>query len=408
MTGSPLARFKGLFAAIPAPSSKTASMAFQISSNLKASVIALMAGTLDALSLPFDEAVAFLRQKTAIPTKSYRDVWDAAHSKMFMVAGANSQALVDDFKAAIVKAAEQGLTLEDFRADFDDIVKRHGWQYNGTRGWRSRLIFETNLTSAYAAGRYAQMSEPDTLEAFPFWQYNHSGALHPRVNHKAWDGMVFAADDPFWNTNYPPNGYRCGCFVTPVSRPGLRRLGKSKPDEAPNLDQLGTDQPRGVDPSFAYNPGAAWLTQTAPGPQAVSAREAQVAAFVRSALNDKWPDGSWTTVARTSKTVSETLDVSPGTEIRLSADTIRSHVKHTIATPDAYGVLPAHLVKNGKLLKDTKGRWAFVGDYDGKLYQASLKTVQRPASKPAHEIYLVSLRRTETRNILKNFGLKWK
>ncbi|QCM08228.1 hypothetical protein CFBP6626_17905 [Agrobacterium tumefaciens] len=364
-----------------------------------------MATTVGAINLPFDEAIDFLRQKAAVPTQSHRDVWDAAHSKMFMVAGANKKALVEDFQAAIVKAAEQGLTLEDFRADFDAIVARHGWQYNGSRGWRSRLIFETNLSTAYAAGRYAQMTAPETLEAFPYWMYNHSGAIHPRLEHKAWDGDCYEATDPVWAKMYPPNGYRCGCFVTPVSRPGLRRLGKSKPDTPPNLDQLGTDQPRGIDPSFAYNPGAAWLSQTAPGPQAVSADQAQVAAFVRSALKGKWPDGSWTPVATANKATGAALDVAAGTEIRLSADTIRSHMHHDTITPDGYGVLPGQLVKGGKLLRDRNGRPAFIGEYDGKLYHAAVKVVKKDKRQ---EVWLTSLRRTERRNILRNFGVDWK
>ncbi|OCJ61367.1 hypothetical protein A6U94_00685 [Agrobacterium tumefaciens] len=405
MTGGPLARFRGLFAASVASGPKNASTAFKPPSIFKPLVVALMATTVGAINLPFDEAIDFLRQKTAVPTESHRDVWDAAHSKMFMVAGANKKALVEDFQAAIVKAAEQGLTLEDFRADFDAIVARHGWQYNGSRGWRSRLIFETNLSTAYAAGRYAQMSAPETLEAFPYWMYNHSGAIHPRLEHKAWDGECYEATDPVWAKMYPPNGYRCGCFVTPVSRPGLRRLGKSGPDTPPNLDQLGTDQPRGIDPSFAYNPGAAWLSQTAPGPKAVSADQAQVAAFVQSALKGKWPDGSWTPVATTNKTVGAALDVAGGTEIRLSADTIRSHMHHDTITPDGYGVLPGQLVKGGKLLRDRNGRPAFVGEYDGKLYHAAVKVVKKDNRK---EVWLTSLRRTERRNILRNFGVEWK
>lgn len=375
MKGGSLTRLRGLFAAIPAASSKNASTAFQIPSILKASVVALMAGTVDALSLPFDEAIDFLRQKTAVPTKSYRDVWDAAHSKMFMVAGANSQALVEDFQNAIVKAAEQGLTLEDFRADFDDIVNRHGWQYKGTRGWRSRLIFETNLASAYAAGRYVQMSEPDTLEAFPFWQYNHSGALHPRVNHKAWDGMVFAADDPFWNTNYPPNGYKCGCFVTPVSRPGLKRLGKSKPDEAPNLDQLGTDQPLGVDPSFAYNPGKEWLEQTAPGPTPVSANEVQVNSFILSATRGKWPDGSWTPAGVTSEAIAADLGVKAGTEFRLLAETVRDL---DISSIDAasYATVPRRLARAGKVTSRGNGIYTVSGEHQGRDWSLDVALVE--------------------------------
>ncbi|WP_244617922.1 phage minor head protein [Rhizobium sp. RU35A] len=359
----------------------------------------------DALDLPFNEAIAFFRDKVSTPTKSWRDVWDAAHSKMFMVAGANSVAIVDDFKAAIAKALEQGTTLEDFRKDFDRIVKTHGWSYKGERGWRTRTIFETNLRTAYAAGRYAQMTEPDTLATHPYWQYNHSGSLHPRLQHKAWDKKIYPADDPFWTVAYPPNGFGCGCFVIPISGARLRRMGKSGPDRAPDLDQLGTDQPLGVDPSFAYNPGMAWLQKTAPGPKAVSADEANIAAFVRSSLKGKWPDGAWTPVATADKVTAKTLEVSVGTEIRLSADTIRSHVKHTIATPDAYGVLPKRLAEHGRLMKDKQGRWAFVGDYDGKLYHAALKVVKKGDRQ---EIWLSSLRRTERRDIVKKFGIEWK
>ncbi len=366
--------------------------------------LALMASTAGALDLPFEEANRFLREKAAVPTRSYRDVWDAAHSKMFMVAGANSQAIVDDFKEAIAKALEQGTTLEEFRKDFDRIVKTHGWSYNGERGWRSQIIFETNLSTAYAAGRYAKLTAPDTLATFPYWQYHHSGSLHPRVQHLAWDGKVYAADDPNWNVMFPPNGYRCHCFVTPVSRAGLKRLGKSGPDTSPDLDQLGTDQPLGVDPSFAYNPGEAWLRQTAPGPKAVSAKEANVAAFVRSALRGKWPDGSWTPVAIADKSIAGTLDVAAGTEVRLSADTIRSHMHHDRISPDGYGVLPGWLVRKGRLLTDKAGRHAFVGEYEGKLYHAAVKVVNKDKRQ---EIWLTSLRRTERRNILKNFGVEW-
>lgn len=360
-----------------------------------------MVTTAGALDLPFDEAIGFFRDKTSMPTSSWRDVWDAAHSKTFMVAGANTMALVDDFKSEIDKALSQGTTLAEFQKGFDQLVKKRGWSYRGERGWRTRTIFETNLSTAYAAGRYAQLTEPDTLATFPYWQYNHSGAVHPRLQHKAWDGKVMKADDPFWTVAYPPNGFRCGCYVTPVSLSRLRRLGKSGPDTAPDLDQVGTDQPLGVDPSFAYNPGMAWLKQTAPGPKAVSASEANVAAFVNSALRGKWPDGSWTPVAIVDKATAAALEVATGTEVRLSADTIRAHVKHAVATPDAYGVLPGWLARNGKLLKDKAGRWSLIGEYDGVLYRAAIKVVKKEARQ---EIWLTSLRRTNVIQVARDFG----
>jgi len=232
-----------------------------------------LAGTVEATDLPFDEAIAYFAQKTNVGTRRWTDVWETAHARAFMVAGAMQEALVDDFRKAIHKAIAEGTTLAEFRKDFDRIVARHGWSgWTGEgsaagRAWRTRVIYETNLNMAYAAGRWAEMTDPDVLRIFPFWVYRHSGNPHPRLQHKAWDGLTLAADDPFWMTNYPPNGFNCGCTVEPVSANDLARQGKKGPDPSPPLDirprPIGTSgrtalSPAGVDPGFAYNPGMAW------------------------------------------------------------------------------------------------------------------------------------------------------
>ena len=221
----------------------------------------------EGIDLPFQQAVDFFRGKARVPTKHWHDVWRTAHSHSFMVAGATTDALLLDFQTAIRKGLEQGTTLAEFRKDFDNIVAKHGWEYNGTPGWRSRIIYETNLSTAYSAGRYAQLTEASTLQHFPYWQYVHSGARHPRLQHLAWNGLTLRADDPFWATHYPPNGWRCGCRVSPVSDGDLGRMGKKGPDTAPPIvtrewrnPKTGElhDVPVGIDPGWDYNPGLAW------------------------------------------------------------------------------------------------------------------------------------------------------
>jgi hypothetical protein len=221
----------------------------------------------EAIGLPFDEASEFFRQKARIPTNHWTDVWRTAHSRGFMVAGAASDALLSDFQTALQKAFDKGTTQAEFRGDFDAIVARHGWVHNGSAAWRSRIIYETNLSTAYSAGRYAQMTEPDTLAMYPYWQYVHSGSRHPRLQHLAWNGLVLRADDPFWASHYPPNGWRCGCRVRPVSHRELGRMGKSGPDTAPPIETRPWRNPKtgevlhvpvGIDPGFDYNPGMAW------------------------------------------------------------------------------------------------------------------------------------------------------
>lgn len=223
-------------------------------------------GTLSALDLPPREAIEFFRGKVNTPTRSWTDLWEAAHGRAWSVAGATTDALLGDIRGEVAKALEQGGTLADFRRSFRDIVARHGWEHTGTTGWRAQIIYETNLSMAYAAGRHAQMMAPGTLAVFPFWQYVHSGARHPREQHRAWDGKVLRADDAWWKTHYPPNGWNCGCRVRPLSRRDLARQGLDGPEPSPRVVMRSVavpgrgliQVPEGIDPGFAYNVGESW------------------------------------------------------------------------------------------------------------------------------------------------------
>jgi uncharacterized protein with gpF-like domain len=216
-------------------------------------------------SLPFAEAIEFLKRKTNIGTAHWDDLWRGMHSRAFMVAGAMQDDLVAGFHDAIDRAIAEGTTLEEFRQDFDALVKRFGWSYHGTRGWRSALIFDTNLQVAYSAGRYRQQTDPDVLADRPYLMYLHGDSVDPRPEHLAWNGLVLPADDPWWDTHYPPNGWGCTCTAVSVSRRDLERMKKTGPDKAPNdgtyawKDMRGTRHliPVGIDPGWDYNPGQA-------------------------------------------------------------------------------------------------------------------------------------------------------
>jgi SPP1 gp7 family putative phage head morphogenesis protein len=229
---------------------------------------------LQAVALPFDEAVRFLRAKVNRTSFDWTDVWGAANARAFAVAGAASEAIVADFREAVDKAIADGETLQQFRARFDEIVRARGWTHRGSPGWRARVIYETNLATAYAAGRYVEMTAPETAAAFPYWQYVHSGKKHYREAHKNWNGTVLRADDPFWSWAYPPNGYNCGCWVRPLSGRAFARTGRTRPDPSPPRQMRrimikSTGELKavseGVDPGFDTNPGADWARRRPPG-----------------------------------------------------------------------------------------------------------------------------------------------
>lgn len=233
-------------------------------------------------SLPFDEQIRFFRQKVNLPTAAWTDILNAQHDRAFVVAGAQKAELLDDLRRAVDKAIAEGTTLHEFRRDFAAVVKRHGWSHKGSPGWRSRVIYETNLRTSYQAGRLAQMRA--VAADRPYWRYRHNDSvLHPRPQHVAWDGLVLAAGDAWWRTHFPPNGWGCRCFVQTLREKDLAKLGKTVPDEAPPIEweekTVGTQGPSprtvrvptGIDPGFGYAPGASWVQGPARTLEAVDA-----------------------------------------------------------------------------------------------------------------------------------------
>lgn len=215
-----------------------------------------------ALALPFAQAIEFFRAKLNLPTDAWDDIWQEAHDRAFVVAGATAADLLADLRQAVDKAISTGTTLEQFRRDFRDIVARRGWTGwtgEGTRAgeaWRTRVIYETNLRTSYAAGRWAQLTDPALLQARPWWRYIHSDTvLNPRPHHKRWGdmGLTLPHDHPFWRTHYPPNGWGCRCRVQAVRAP---REGAATAPPDGWADPTANGSLPGIDKGWAYAPGA--------------------------------------------------------------------------------------------------------------------------------------------------------
>ena len=220
----------------------------------------------EGISVGFDEAIAFFRDKVRLPTEAWTDLWQSMHARGFVIAGAQRDALLADFQGAIAKALDEGTTLAAFRDDFDRIVARHGWSYRGGRGWRSRVIFETNLRTAYQAGRWQQIQR--LKDSMPYLRYVSVLDARTRPEHAQWHGTILPADHPFWRTHYPSNGWGCRCIVQQLSDDDLERYGYQVSEEAPPVRMetrtlntptgpVSIQVPQGIDPGWSYNVGEA-------------------------------------------------------------------------------------------------------------------------------------------------------
>lgn len=258
-------------------------------------------------SLPFSEQVAFFQSKLELPTTSWADIYTVEHDHAFVVAGAAKRELLSDLRNAVERSISIGTTLEQFRKDFDEIVSKHGWQHQGERGWRTNVIWETNLRQSYNAGREAQMADPELRKRRPYGIYRHGDSAHPRPMHLAWNGTTLPLDDPWWVTHTPQNGWGCKCkkfmaSARDIERQGLtigpaptiewedRVIGKNSPN-GPRTVRV----PKGIDPGFEYAPGQSRLAPAVPSlraydplPQPVPG--AKYSATARGLPNHRLPD----------------------------------------------------------------------------------------------------------------------
>lgn len=229
-----------------------------------------------AFNLPPEEAVAYFRQKGYRIGFDHRDVWQQQHQAGFTVAKAMQLDLLMAIREQVDAAIELGTTFDEFKANLKpDLVKRGWWgkamradpvtgetkevQLGSPR--RLKVIYDTNLRTAHAEGQWARIQE--TKAALPYLMYDHTPSQHERPEHKAWDGLVLPADDPWWQAHYPVKAWGCKCRVIQLGQRQLDRMGASV-GQAPS-EQLrdytnkrtGETQqiPAGVDPAFHYPPG---------------------------------------------------------------------------------------------------------------------------------------------------------
>jgi len=218
-----------------------------------------MADTASAIQ-QFQQQIDFFRAKLNLPTERWDDIKQSAHDRAFMVAGAQKASLLADLRQAVDKAVVGG-SIQQFRNDFAEAVKTSGWSGWTGQGseageaWRTRVIYQTNMATSYAAGRYRQLTDPELLKARPYWRYVHSdGVMHPRPEHLAWNGLTLPNDHPFWETNFPPNGWGCQCSVVAMRLP--REGDATEPPKGWDAIDPQTGTPAGIDKGWNYAPGA--------------------------------------------------------------------------------------------------------------------------------------------------------
>ncbi|MFQ5566158.1 MAG: PBECR2 nuclease fold domain-containing protein [Paracoccaceae bacterium] len=242
---------------------------------------------LDLRPLPPADAIRFFESKGFQIGFSWQDIFQEEHARAFTVAKMMRLDLLQTVRQRLDSALRDGTTRAQFIKDLAPILRREGWwgqadlpdpltgevkrvQLGSPR--RLALIYDVNLRSARAAGRWARIER--LKDRLPFLRYSAVLDSRTRPKHRAWHGTVLGFDHVWWNTHYPPNGWRCRCTVQQFSEADLKRQGFrvteaprgiSRPFENRRTGQV-VAAPDGIDPGFAFNIGQAHMRGLTPPP----------------------------------------------------------------------------------------------------------------------------------------------
>lgn len=216
-----------------------------------------------AFNLPPQKAVEYFK------SKGYRISFDCdemkreAHTKAFTVSGVTKIDMLVDIRNAISDAKEKGKSLESFKKDFIPLLQKKGWhgrkvisrpdgskkEVDLSAPWRIKTIYNTNLNTAYQAGIYKDLK--DNTDVMPYWRYVAVMDGRTRDAHRQLNDKIIAANDPFWDRYFPPNGWGCRCTVIGVTK---RQADREKSNLAKG-NVLSREISPHVPDGWDYNPG---------------------------------------------------------------------------------------------------------------------------------------------------------
>jgi SPP1 gp7 family putative phage head morphogenesis protein len=118
-------------------------------------------------------------------------------------------------------------------------------------------LYRTSMAMAYSAGRLNVLREPEIDRILWGFEYATVGDDRVRPNHVAMDGVRLPKDDPWWGTNFPPNGHSCRCTALEVFHG--EDIARSDQVVRPELVEVdGQIAVPIADESFRFNPGDAF------------------------------------------------------------------------------------------------------------------------------------------------------
>jgi len=188
----------------------------------------------------YEAALVAFRKRVPITDIELEELTLAERGNAFWVSGLSELSAVRTVMEEIDKAIAAGLPMEDFQKSVKEALGAHTLD-----GHHIETVFRNAVQTAYSAGRWEQLTNPDVSNIRPYWVYD--SVLDTRTTKlcRELDGTCKPHDDPFWLYRCPQCHHRCRANLRAVKRREAERRGITQGDpstEAP-VDNWGLAPP---------------------------------------------------------------------------------------------------------------------------------------------------------------------
>jgi SPP1 gp7 family putative phage head morphogenesis protein len=143
-------------------------------------------------------------------------------NNLYFFSAAKSYAQLVEFNDLLVDDAGKIRSFADFRRKVMVVHKTYNGNY-------LQAEYQTAQRSANAAKQWQGFVKDEDL--FPNLQYRTVGDDRVRDAHDKLEGVIKPINDKFWDTNYPPNGFRCRCAVRQTTKGATKSVPKVTVDK---------------------------------------------------------------------------------------------------------------------------------------------------------------------------------
>ena len=201
-----------------------------------------MTANLTIETFPNEAAADYIHGKAVADPTHFGNLPPQLKQRAFTVAGIEQLDALQRIRDAVAKLPE-GASWDEAKKEIAAEISPFVGGDDKAAKARANFMLRTHGFQAYAVARHQQ--QMSVARDFPYWKYETVGDSRVRPGHAALDGKVLRADDPWWNTHYPPWDWGCRCIVVAIDEDDAEELGITEPEDMPTPERSG---------SFAFDP----------------------------------------------------------------------------------------------------------------------------------------------------------